>query len=49
MSETNTDGRMATYLKNNPRKMGVLFTLLLFANEGLALAAASGGSSTNGP
>jgi len=38
MSDTN--GRLAAYLANNPRKIGVLFTLLLVLSQiGSATAA----------
>lgn len=47
MSDENTS-RMAEYLKNNPRKMGILFTILLLLTQ--ASPALAGGVSTfNGP
>jgi hypothetical protein len=40
MSDTN--GRLTQYLANNPRKIGVLFTLLLALSQVGSAAAASG-------
>lgn len=44
MSELETDSRMAQFLYEHPRMMGVLFTLLLLTQVGLAAAGDSGGS-----
>ena len=38
MSENTTDSRLAQFLYNHPRMMGVLFTLLLLSQVGLAAA-----------
>ena len=46
MSENTTDSRLAQFLYNHPRMMGVLFTLLLLSQVGLAAAAT--GSSVSG-
>lgn len=43
MSDRQADSRMAQFLYDHPRMMGVLFTLVLLAQVGLA-AAADGGS-----
>jgi len=48
MSDRQTDSRMAQFLYDHPRMMGVLFTLLLLAQVGLAAASGTGGS-TGGP
>ncbi len=47
MSDRQTDSRMAQFLYDHPRMMGVLFTLVLLAQVGL-VAAGTGGS-TGGP
>ena len=46
MSENTTDSRLAQFLYNHPRMMGVLFTLLMLTQVGLA--AAKSGSSVSG-
>lgn len=48
MAETNNSGRMATYLADNPRMMGALFTLALLLTQAGNIAA-SGGAGTAGP
>ena len=40
-----SDSTMATYLKENPRLMGVLFTLLLLLSQAGTVAAGGGGAS----
>lgn len=49
MTETQTDdGRLATYLANHPRMMGVLFTAtLILTQAGTVLA--NNGAGTSGP
>ena len=42
MSENTTDSRFAQFLYDHPRMMGVLFTLLLLSQVGLAVAGDSG-------
>lgn len=42
MSENTTDSRLAQFLYDHPRMMGVLFTLLLLSQVGMAAAADSG-------
>ncbi|MFB6122153.1 MAG: hypothetical protein ABEJ78_01670 [Haloferacaceae archaeon] len=42
MSE-NDDTKVATYLKENPRMMGVLFTALLLLSQAGTVAAGNGG------
>lgn len=41
MSE-NDNGTVATYLKENPRMMGVLFTMLLLLSQAGTVAAGNG-------
>jgi len=40
-----SDSTMAAYLKENPRLMGVLFTLLLLLSQAGTVAAGGGGAS----
>ncbi|WP_338738004.1 DUF7503 family protein [Haloplanus salilacus] len=47
MSETDS-GTVATYLKENPRMMGVLFTMLLLLSQA-GTVVASNGAATSGP
>ena len=47
MSENTTDSRLAQFLYDHPRMMGVLFTLLMLTQVGLAVA--TDGGSTAGP
>lgn len=39
---SNNDGRVTAYLANNPRKIGVLFTLMLALSQVGSAAAAAG-------
>ncbi|WP_248896523.1 DUF7503 family protein [Haloplanus halobius] len=43
MSESDS-GTVATYLKNNPRMMGVLFTMLLLLSQAGTVAAGNSGA-----
>lgn len=47
MSESEDDSTMAAYLKEHPRMIGVLFTILLLLSQAGNVAA--GGSSISGP
>lgn len=47
MSESEDDSTMATYLKDNPRMIGVLFTILFLLSQ--AGNAAAAGSTVAGP
>jgi hypothetical protein len=40
-----SDSTMATYLKENPRLMGVLFTMLLLLSQAGTVAAGGAGTS----
>ena len=42
MSESDS-GTVAAYLKDNPRMMGVLFTMLLLLSQAGTVAASNGG------
>ena len=45
MSENITDSRLAQFLYDHPRMMGVLFTLLMLTQVGLAMAGDTGAGS----
>lgn len=47
MSESDS-GTVATYLKENPRMMGVLFTMLMLLSQAGTVAAGNGGA-VSGP
>jgi hypothetical protein len=47
MSETDS-GTIASYLKENPRMMGALFTLVLLLSQAGSVAGAAAGT-TSGP
>jgi hypothetical protein len=47
MSDSDS-GTVATYLKNNPRMMGVLFTMLLLLSQAGTVAAGNG-AAVSGP
>lgn len=42
-AQTETDGKFVEYLKNHPRMMGALFTLVLLLSQAGSVAAANGG------
>jgi len=49
MSQTEGDSTMAAFLKDHPRMIGALFTLVLLVSQAQAVWAGSGGGTIEGP